>query len=479
MKILFVEDNEGFAGDLQPILLEIPGVEQVINVQDLEAARKALDDDLIDLIVLDLSIPSGADSDAPDPAHGQTLFYEAQKRHPGTPIFILTGSEADKFSRQLARYGNQVRLWGDKTQIETVSYFLKEEVDELVARVTAVAGCFGRMDAVAINTRMRDLGLTPVQKRMLKSYANSVDCVACDVSLLSGGLSDAKVVKATAVDGARKPQALCAGKLGSRSIVQQEKEAYEAHVRKLGVGACPALFSVVEDGVGQSAAIFYTLTDQDTLSFFERLAADVTVGKKVVTHVRTSLARWSEAATAGMALIRDVRRRLVADDVAESLYQKHDLEDLKSVEDVPIQVSQSCIHGDLHCGNVLVKSGGEAVLIDFGDAGPGYTVMDPIALELSLVFHPDAAKCGLREKLMDQLEDWLDEGKFVGTSGLGPMVGACREWAHDVAGGDLAVLAAAFSYAFRQLKYETVPTDVTIKFLRMLAERIRGATSGA
>jgi DNA-binding NarL/FixJ family response regulator len=473
MKILFVEDNAGFAGDLERVLLEIPNINEIVPVRDKESAIAKLKEDLIDLIVLDLSIPPNPDTEVADPEHGQAVFHEARALHPGTPIFVLTGSEVDKFSRGLARFGNQVRLWGEQTPMETVSYFLKEEVDELIARITTMASSFAKMSAVAINTRGKDLGLSPVQVRMLKSYANSVDCVACDVSLLSGGLSDTKVVKATAVDQSRKPQALCAAKLGERSIIASEKDAYEKHVRKLAIGACPVLFSVIDDGVGLNGAIFYTLTDNDTLSLFERLAADPTMGAKVVAHVRGALTRWSEASTADMVTIGEVRSRMIDDDDAAVVAQKFDINSLRAVETLRVQASISCIHGDLHCGNVLVKSSGEAVVIDFGDAGQGFTALDPIALELSLVFHPDAKKLGLRDSLIGNLDAWPDVDRFTADCKLKPTISACRDWAHDVGGGDLAVLAAAYAYAFRQLKYETAPPNVTVRFLMKLAERIR------
>ena len=51
MKILFVEDNEGFAGDLKSALLEIPNIQDVVTVRDKESAVGGLNDDLIDLIV--------------------------------------------------------------------------------------------------------------------------------------------------------------------------------------------------------------------------------------------------------------------------------------------------------------------------------------------------------------------------------------------------------------------------------------------
>lgn len=477
MNILFVEDKTGFAGDLKPALLDIQSIDDVITVGNKQCAIEVLKEHLIDLIVLDLSIPPNPDTDMADPEHGQALFHEARALHPGTPIFVLTGSEDDKFSRGLAKFGNQVRLWGGQEEVETVSYFRKEEVDELLARVTTLASSFGKMNLVAVNTRGKNLGLSAVQTRMLKSYANSVDCVACDVSLLSGGLSDAKVVKVAAVDRSRKVQLLCAAKLGKRDIIELEKAAYEKHVKKLAIGAYPGLCCVIDEGVGLSGSIFYTLTDDNTLSLFERLAADPQIGANVVNHVRSALSRWVEASTADMVTIGDVRKRMIGEEDAAQVYEKFDINNLRSVESHCLQASMSCIHGDLHCGNVLVKSSGEAVVIDFGNSGQGFTALDPIALELSLVFHPDSEKYNLRDSLINKLEVWAEIDKFTADCAFKPMISACRDWAYDVGGGDLIVLAAAYAYTLRQLKYETVPHEITVGFLKYLVERMNATFS--
>ena len=307
---------------------------------------------------------------------------------------------------------------------------------------------------------------------MLKSFANFADGVACDVSLLSGGLSGAKVVKASAMDKSRKPQVLCAGKLGPSAVIRSEREAYEKHVRKLRIGACPPLYFAIDAGAGQSGAIFYTLTDEDTLSLFERLAADPAIGPTVVGHIRAGLKRWTDTATADFVTVGDIRRCLINDEDAAGVEEEYGIGPLRKVETLPVQASQGCIHGDLHCGNVLVKSDGDAVLIDFGDTGLGFNALDPIALELSLVFHPDAEKLGLRNSLITNLHSWLDTERFVQDARLLPMVTACRDWAHDVGGGDISVWASAYAYALRQLKYETIDPRITVAFVAYLSERL-------
>ena len=166
-----------------------------------------------------------------------------------------------------------------------------------------------------------------------------------------------------------------------------------------------------------------------------------------------------------------MRQRFVSDDDSEALDKRFDLADLRSIETKSVHVAKSCIHGDLHCGNVLVKSDGTAILIDFGDAGPGFTCLDPIALELSS-FSPDALKLGLSNSLSHHLDRWLDLEQYAKGHKLRDTIIACRDWAHDVGGSDHSVLASAYSYVLRQLKYDTVDPTITRALLNDIVARI-------
>lgn len=473
MRILLVEDSASFAGDIVPILLEQEGVSQVEVARDKETAIGMLENGIFDLVILDLSILPSPDLDVAEPEHGQTVFHEARKLSPGMPIFILTGSEPDKFTRSLARFGNQVELWGDRTPVETVSYFLKEEAHELVDRVRIMAASLSKTTGIEINTRGIELGLTQADLKMLRAFTRRADGVACDVAGLSGGLSDAKVVKATAFDSGRRPQVICAGKLGKNAGIAAEQEAFERHVKKLGVGAYPNVYCYVDSGVGQNGAIFYTLTDEDTVSFFERLVSAPLIGPEVVARARASLRRWTDAATTETVSIDDMRARLLDDEALSAVAALNDISSYNELSSITLQASTSCIHGDFHAGNILTKQNGEAIVIDFGDAGPGFSCADPIALELSLVFHPDARKHGTRDALIERLEYWPDLKNYAGEEPLSATVAACREWAHDVGGGDLAVLAQAYVFSLRQLKYDTVDARTTERILRVLEREIR------
>lgn len=473
MKILFVEDNESFASDLGLALQADVNVSEVVIVGDRDNAIDVLKGRLIDLVILDLSIRPSPGIDVPSPEHGQTVFYAVRSLSPGTPVFILTGSEPDKFTRDLAAYGNQVELWGDRNAVETVRYTFKEDANELLNRVSTMAASLAATNAIRINTRGKDLGLDHEQTRMLKSFARRADGVACDVVSLGGGLSDAVVFKATAKDAQGHAQAICAAKLGKNSSIAPERDAFETHVKKLAPAAYAPVYCYVDAGVGQRGGIFYTLTEPDTSSLFEFVANNPAMGADVVRRVRASLERWSDAASMVFVPISDIREEMIKGESLAAVQAEHDLADYADIEATQVHVSRSCIHGDLHCGNVLVKPSGEAIMIDYGDAGPGFTCADPITLELSLIFHPDAQKFGLHSDLTSALAAWPDTDVYASKSPLRDMVVACRDWAHDLGGSDLAVLGQAYAFGIRQLKYKTVEHDVTRGFLDAVAAKIR------
>lgn len=473
MKILFVEDNESFASDLGLALRADANVSDVVIVSDKDTAIDFLTNHLIDLVILDLSIRPSSGIEVPSPEHGQAVFYAVRSLSPGTPVFILTGSEPDKFTRDLAAYGNQVELWGDRKPVETVRYTFKEDANELLDRVSTMAASLAATNAIRINTRGKDLGLDHEQIRMLKSFARRADGVACDVVPLGGGLSDAVVFKATAKDAQGHAQALCAAKLGKNSSIAPEREAFETHVKKLAPAAYAPVYCYVDAGVGQRGGIFYTLTDPDTSSLFEFVANHPEMGAEVVLRVRASLERWSDASTMVFVPISDIREAMINGNSLATVQAEHDLSDFADIEATQVHISRSCIHGDLHCGNVLVKPSGEAILIDYGDAGPGFTCADPVTLELSLIFHPDAQKFGLNSDLTSALEAWPNTDIYAKGSPLRDMVVACRDWAHDLGGSDLAVLGQAYAFGVRQLKYKTVVHEVTRGFLNAVAQKIR------
>jgi len=179
---------------------------------------------------------------------------------------------------------------------------------------------------------------------------------------------------------------------------------------------------------------------------------------------------WSSTREQRICTVKDVRRSILDDKAFEKITAEFELEDLRGIEELQISIAASCLHGDLHGANVLVDSALHPVIIDYGDVARGFTCLDPVTLELSMIFHPDANQ--LKAELEEGISNWPDRQAYAAESKVKPVIEACRDWAYDVAGGDAAFLVAAYCFAFRQLKFDTVKPTTTISLIRSLAQRI-------
>jgi CheY-like chemotaxis protein len=471
MRILFVEDNKTFAASVERSLAKMENV-SVTTAMSRETALKALRTEFFDLLILDLSMPTTDGGLDTAPEHGQAVFYEAQTVTKGTPIYILTGSDPDAFSSRLARHGERIDLWGTGVLTHTIDYRVKEDADLLVEDVKNIAAEIARTDAISLDTRGRNIGLTPEQKRTLRVFTRRHGGVSCLIEQLGGGLSDARVLRATVRDDRGHARALCVAKLGSAENVHKESMAYDQHVKLLRMGAATPLVMLLDQGVRGFAGIFYTLAEGHDQTLFDVIAERVDVLPKIVSQVRDSLSRWSLASNVRQVKIRDIRRRVLKDESLVEIEKQFGLALIDHIENIDVRVAESCIHGDLHGGNILVNRENVPVLIDFGDVGQGFTCLDPITLELSMLFHPDGKKYGLADHIIPKIEHWPDIETYVDKNPLGAAIQACRDWAHDVGASDKAVLAAGYSFAVRQLKYDTVDPTITLKLIHRIGQKL-------
>ncbi|QLG96517.1 phosphotransferase [Pseudomonas yamanorum] len=274
------------------------------------------------------------------------------------------------------------------------------------------------------------------------------------------------------MDQAGRVRCECVGKLGLASHVNKEILAYNAEVKHLRLGAFAPVLSFNDQGLRGFAAIFYVLADEHTDTFFQLVLTNPEAAIDVLSRVRAALARWSDSRSVMLVSIKEIRRHILSDENFQKIITAHGLERLLVLEEKNVEISEACIHGDLHGGNILVNSDYVPVLIDFGDVGAGYTCLDPITLELSLIFHPDARINGLAAQLESSSENWLDLNVYGKGSLLYPIIKYCREWAYDVAPHDESVLCMAYLFVLKQLKYETVPADVLIKILNGILGRL-------
>lgn len=470
MRILLVEDNKSYAATLRDTILKL-GNTFVDVAQSRKSAVDLLNEQFFDVVILDLEIPTIDDAFDLELEHGQAVFYHARKVAPGTPVYILTASEPGLFLVNLVRQGQSVDIWGTGEPVPTVDYYLKEDVLNLFNKLKGFAAQITKTEEVIINKGGKHIDLSEEQKRTLKVFTRSNGGVSCKIHRL-GGLSDAIVLKIAVYDETGHVRLECVGKLGLVKHVDKEVAAYEAEVKHLKLGAFAPVLSYICMGLRGFSGIFYSLADEYKLTFFDVLIKHPAAAPGVLHKIREALSRWSDARKVEKVLISDVRRKVLSDENFNTIVAKFELKHLFDFELCGVTISTSCTHGDLHGGNILVNEKFSPVLIDFGDVGAGFTCLDPLTLELSMLFHPDGSSLGIAQQLEEIIDKWPDMDSYVKSNPLKEVIEYCREWAHDLGPNDESVLVGAYAFVLRQLKYETVRPEVTLRLLSKIVERI-------
>lgn len=242
-------------------------------------------------------------------------------------------------------------------------------------------------------------------------------------------------------------------RIGSFEDIAAEREKYRTEIVKLANGAFPPVTAEFSHGAAGFAGIFYQVVGAEVRSLFDELTANPAAAAAAAERLRQDQATWHGARQVERVRVSAVRRTLIGD-VALQMHN-HYLGgiDLAVVENVEIDVARCVQHCDLHCGNVLYDDSGRPMVIDYPDTGGAFAALDPIALELSTLFHKDAPdRTGWPTEA--QAGHWPDIDAYCAGAAYEPFIRSCRAWAESVAASPQEVLAVAYSYALRQLKYD-------------------------
>jgi aminoglycoside phosphotransferase (APT) family kinase protein len=148
----------------------------------------------------------------------------------------------------------------------------------------------------------------------------------------------------------------------------------------------------------------------------------------------------------------------------KDLSQKFSLEWVPAFEAHDIQTRWSRVHGDLHGGNVLLSEDRAAVLIDYGDVEDGPASLDPVTLELSLLFHKQGVPLADWPSA-DQARQWGDLNTYFVGCPAASFIRACRAWAGRAGAGQREEAAVAYSYLVRQPKYDDTNKELILSML--------------
>ncbi len=462
MHVLVVEDDADFVAELRQVFAELPGNVDIKVAGSRSAAFGLLENEFFDLIVLDLKIPTIEGALDADPEHGHAVFAHSRTVAPGTPIFVLTGSPAEDFIPAMLKQQQQVDVWSEGRKVGTVVFLRKIKFDECPTMLSPIAAAIHGLSDVELDRG--GVNLTVQDDRLIRIFARKFGGTRCQISQIGGGLSGAKVVRVRVTDsgGARVHDAVA--KLGSPADVRDEGIRFDNLVSRLDPGATPRKLAVLEFGAGALAGIFYGLAEGFESSAFDIALCQDGRAARAVAGVEAATKRWTDGVPQTRRTIRDVRQRVLGDETLTEILQTYPVNWVSDFESAQIQTRWACIHGDLHGSNILIATNGSAVLIDYGDVGDGPASLDPVTLELSLLFHPQGVDLGGWPSL-DQARQWGSLDAYLEGCPAAEFVRGCRELAGRVSAGNREVAASAYGYLIRQLKYEDTRKDLTLALL--------------
>jgi len=460
--VLIVEDEEDSIDELRHVFAELPSPTQLQVANSRETAFTLLEAEFFDLIVLDLKIPTIDGALDADPEHGHAVFARARTVAPGTPILVLTGSPAEDFIPAMLHQQQQVDVWGEGRKTGTVDFLKKYKFEECPAKLGPIAAAVCALSDVELDRGGINLSLP--EDRLIRIFAKRFGGAHCAISRLGSGLSGAKVFRLRVTDtgGARVHDAVA--KVGSPDDIRDEAARFDNQVSRLDPSATPRKLATLDFGAGAVAGVFYGLASGYEASAFDMAFHQDGRAAAAVRSVEAATSPWREGVAQTRRTVASVRRRVISDEGRASILRSYPLAWVDNFEQSSIQTRWACIHGDLHGSNVLVSTDGSTVLIDYGDVADGPASLDPITLELSLIFHPQGVPLG-EWPSVEQAPQWGNLDIYLDGCPVAEFVRECRAWAGRAGGGQREIAAAAYSYLMRQLKYNDTNKDLALALL--------------
>ena len=471
VRILLVEDEpaaaDGFREDVGGLPFEID-----LEVSPSRNASIALlDTEDFDLIVCDLVIPAASGSLDQSVQHGLAVYEHAKAAMPGTPAIFLTGHADYRDVRQHLPSRGPEDIFGDGHPIQMVDLFYKEERDKYLAYIRLLAEGYQNTEAaVDVEAEFEENPLSSNELRLLKIYARGMGAYGV-VARQLGGLSDMRALHLEFRDKSNAHVAWAFGKLGVSRRIEDERQRFLTVSPRLRVGAYAPLVGTVQAGAGRLSALFYNLADDYPHSAFEWLHDDPNRADDFVQRLRSIVDDWQQSKSESERSIGDLRRAQISDSQLEPYLPKLDRNLLERIEGRTLTVVESLQHGDLHGFNVLVRDDGQPILIDFGRTELASCCLDPIVLELSVLFHEQSPFREGSWPSVEQCDAWVDLETYISESPVGQLIRVLRAWASGVA-SDEALCATALCHALRQLKYADTNKDRAVAIARSCLRRL-------
>ena len=451
MNLLIVEDDEDMIAAFEG---EFPadGPCKAFYARSKDSAEALIKTEIFDFVVLDLKIPTQDKNLDAEIDHGLAVHTLVQENAPGTPVLVFSAFGTVDLASSLAEKSLRLDIWGNGWEQPMTICREKSDLTKCLKIILEVIDHVGVLSGISISTGGKDLGLSEEQKRTLRIYARRYHGTNVRVSALGGGLSDAKTVRVEILDQNSNMKSLAVAKLGTIRSLQDELRRYDEFIKPvLPVGGFAHFIDFVRVGSGPFGGIFYGFGSAYQNSLLNVLQRSAAQAPAIVGDLQKMESPWQQHSTTRTITVMEIRRLLIPDDKFLPVANVLDF-DWNAFEQNSVQMKWCCQHCDLHGLNVLFD-GTKPLLIDYGAVESGPACLDPLILELSLLFHPACAPVRGAWPTAAQALTWSDEADFVAGTPLAPFIAACRKWAFTVEPVDKAVYSTAYAFAVRQLKY--------------------------
>ncbi len=472
MRVLLVEDKADFAELVEKYVRPIPDCELVWAAsRDSALARLAAEP--FDLVVLDRRIPTADDVLDDHADHGWRVFQYIRDNLPGTPVWFLTASEDADFAVEINNnFGKIADVHGRRQDEQMYQVCWKRKISDCVQWIRGFAEHRATLERIAVTSPPGSPVLRADEYRTLKMFARQRNGAVVDCVVLGGGLSSSRVLKVAVKQADGTLIITAVAKVAPLPVIRDEGERYQNEIMRLAPGGFPQLTQRIEVGAGNTGALFYGMVGADVESMFQRLAGGNTESHAVPARLRALESAWYQGKQVSSVRVGQVRRHFIGD--AQLHGVAHELAGIgiAAVEAVEIEVAQCCQHGDLHCANVVFDQTGRAMLIDFGDVARAISAIDPVTLELSTVFHTQRTSLTTSWPTEANMTRWVDVDQYVAGCSFDPFIRGCREWALAEAASPEEVVAVAYGYAVRQLKYQDTDKQLARALIRACIARL-------
>lgn len=474
--LLIVEDNLDYLEEVIAIIDSFPCMFHIYQARSRDEAYSVLENEnvFLDLAILDLNIPTINDALDGDPKHGHAVFSKIRNNAPGTPIFVLTGSQAEDFISPLLENTQRIDIWSEGRTTSTILFRKKYQILEVRQVLEPLANAIHALSDVELDRRDCDLSIA--EDRLIRIFAKKFRGTRCTITRISGGLSGARVFRLRITDqyGTKVHDAIA--KLAELDVIREEEHRYDNYISLLSPGATSRKLATLEFGAHKLAGIFFSLAEEFQYSAFDLVAMNPGISNSMIQNIQNLTLPWVNGVPESRLPINSIRQRMINDNELAKVKDNFNLDWIDTFEHQEIQTRASIMHGDLHGFNVLTSASGEVVIIDYGDVAHGFACIDPVTLELSALFHPESRIATKEWPSPEQAAEWCNLDTYIVGCPYPDFILSCRQWAREVAPGDRDIAVCAYSYLIRQLKYDDTNKSLVLTMLEGIRDHYHFGT---